>query len=217
MRRLLVCAAALGAAACVETGLDVAWTLSFDGDVPTCEQAGAADVRVVSTNLAEQEILTDRFACAAGTGVTQALPPGDYDVAIELLDAASLPIVTVPFPGIPVDDGGLTKLPLVTFRVGGTLFTDWAITQGGVPATCADVGASQLSIFTTDKDGGQVDDLFDCVELYGRTGPLMHGQYTVVVSLIDMNGNTVAQEPAFQATVAADTGTDLGGFSFDFP
>ncbi len=68
----------------------------------------------------------------------------------------------------------------------GTLSLSWTITDGGDPATCADVGASQVTIeLVRQGEGAGIPDSFNCTAGEAMTIEIAVGTYDVDVDLVD--------------------------------
>src|SRR5687768_12882532 len=67
----------------------------------------------------------------------------------------------------------------------GTLSLSWTITEGGDPATCPDVGASQVVIeFVRQGEGAGNADSFNCTAGSAMTIEISVGTYDVDVDLV---------------------------------
>ncbi|MBA2541907.1 MAG: hypothetical protein H0V17_19840 [Deltaproteobacteria bacterium] len=97
----------------------------------------------------------------------------------------------------------------------GTLDFSWEVRVDGFPATCADVGASNVEI-ATDGPGGPSVRQFPCTtEGNGSSQALSPGNHIVVLSLVNSVDSSVLTLPAQTTTVNAGT-NQLGLFVFDF-
>jgi hypothetical protein len=68
----------------------------------------------------------------------------------------------------------------------GTMSLSWSITEGGNPATCPDVGASQVVIeFVRQGEGAGNADSFNCTAGSAMTIEISVGTYDVDVDLVD--------------------------------
>jgi hypothetical protein len=101
--------------------------------------------------------------------------------------------------------------------VSGQLTLSWTVTMDGDPVDCHDVGAVKVELLST-LDGVNVGiaDQFTCDDLEGVTGRLDPGSYSVVVSLLDADGEAIRSFPAGSASVAPGETTDLGTYDFTF-
>jgi len=91
----------------------------------------------------------------------------------------------------------------------GNYHETWTITQGGVSATCADVGAVKASFLST-LQGGSVgnDDQFTCDDGEGFTDDYAEGDYTVVPALLDSGGSSLSSPTPFDLTILSDNTTE---------
>ena len=68
----------------------------------------------------------------------------------------------------------------------GTMSLSWTVTEGGNPATCPDVGASQVVIeFVRQGEGAGNADSFNCTAGSAMTIEIGVGTYDVDVDLVD--------------------------------
>jgi hypothetical protein len=100
----------------------------------------------------------------------------------------------------------------------GQLTLSWAMTVGGAPATCADVGVAKVETLSTlEGTALGIADRFPCQDLQGTTFPLEEGVYTVVVSILDSTDAAIDSAPSEQGVPVTDGDvTDLGLYTFDF-
>ena len=81
----------------------------------------------------------------------------------------------------------------------GTLSISWTITDGGNPASCADVGASQVVIeFIRVGEGAGAPDSFNCTAGEGTTIETAVGTYDVDVDLVDASLQTLLDAKVMQ-------------------
>ena len=116
LKTILLGIVAVGAVGCVQSGIEVDWAVTLDGSEVTCTDVNGADVRVTSYNETTSEQFSDRFACGAYNGTTQELTGGTYTVTVDLLDPQNATLDSQVLTNVNVDDGGLTKLPLIEFN-----------------------------------------------------------------------------------------------------
>src|SRR6185503_15420965 len=68
----------------------------------------------------------------------------------------------------------------------GTFSLEWTITQGGDPATCADVGASQVTVEWIEQGAGAGNaDSFNCTAGNATTIQINVATYDVSIDLVD--------------------------------
>jgi hypothetical protein len=64
----------------------------------------------------------------------------------------------------------------------GQFTFEWSIVRGGVPTTCADVGADTVQLHSF-LNGTEFRDIFDCSAFRGITGQLPVGAYTLFITI----------------------------------
>jgi hypothetical protein len=90
----------------------------------------------------------------------------------------------------------------------------WDIQLDGQPATCADVGGSEVELIV-DNDAESVTDTFACDALEGTSRELAAGDYIVTATLLDAAGADLSLPSTDGATIISGE-TDLGQFPFVF-
>ncbi len=102
------------------------WTLTdTNGAQITCDQVGAQSVTVLLRNRAVQGGSTQVFTCAGGSGMSEELSPGIYDLSFQLIGTGGNPpdglIATSAMQmGIVVPSGGSIQLAPLAFAVQAT-------------------------------------------------------------------------------------------------
>ena len=99
----------------------------------------------------------------------------------------------------------------------GTLSLTWALTNGGTPLQCSDVGGLNVSVTATPQDGGFSEpSSFSCDSGTGMSLPFNSGIYNIEVTLV-ASGNQQLADPQTLQSIEILTGenTDLGSFTFD--
>ena len=181
-------------------------TLRVDwGTDPGCPQDAAMHVTAVNT-LTDEKIV-NIYDCSPGTGLTETMPQGEYDVWIDVTSEdesvffaqSILQTITlgeerafVSVGDILIDDG--------YFELDWT-FVDSEQCVDGILAALTPVGTSDLIEFE-----------FDCNAGYGITLPVPVGSYTVSIGI----DGSKSESPPFEATI--DFGNqiaDLGSFVFE--
>jgi hypothetical protein len=76
--------------------LSVSWSLEHGGVATTCSAVGAVTVAIDITPQAGGATITDTYTCSDGTGTTDYLVPGTYDLAVSALDGDGLLLGTAP-------------------------------------------------------------------------------------------------------------------------
>lgn len=160
----------------------------------------------------------DVFDC--GTGATEVVDPGTYDVRVEATTAEG----DVVFGSAAVMDQEVADLDDVSlafdFPTGqGFFWVDWAVTMGGADATCEDVGASDIEIESSLADSGtSTTDVVPCVNAGWQTRPLDLGAYEVTVRILDDTGGVLGMTdtPLSEELSADAVLVELPAVTFDF-
>ena len=100
----------------------------------------------------------------------------------------------------------------------GTMSLTWQVTQGGNPATCADVGASNVVIsFIKPDEGAGMNDFANCSAGEITTIEINPGVYDVDIDLVDASANSLLDAPIEQddVEVRANDDTPLDPVTFE--
>lgn len=209
----------------------VTWTL-LGGEAQTevtCPPNGV-DIRITADPDPEVDGDEDVYLydCPVGEGRADGLPPGIYDVWVELLDEnENLVAVSDIEAELALDYE--EQIPLnFEFSVDRGVFAiTWDIEEGGAPATCEQVGGDIVSLLLTVANSTEADDfIFSCDAGQGVSDPLPLTDYVGVISLLDDGGTPT--DPAddellgdsIERNVSLEYGNQfnsLGIFSFVFP
>ena len=173
-RAVLMLALAAGACGGGPAAAEVAWSIRINGIPAACATAIAHAVEFEFLRISTGEVLTDRFDCNAGRGLTRsALVQDDYNVTVNLLCTRAGPssspyevLATVTFPAFLGDS--ITVLPEVRFdfteAVLAAFRATWSILdEGGNPIVCSAVPADTVTftfVSRTTGNGGAFD--FNC-------------------------------------------------------
>ncbi len=98
----------------------------------------------------------------------------------------------------------------------GTFDLQWQVQVGGVPSSCAAVGATEVEIITTGAATGERVQRFSCQSGSATTQPLPVGQYTTLISLLDAGASSLQTLPMETNTIRDGDSTDIGFFFFSF-
>lgn len=91
----------------------------------------------------------------------------------------------------------------------GTLSLSWSITEGGNPAECVDVGASQVTIeFVRVGEGAGNADSFNCTAESAMTIEISVGTYDVDVDLVDASLQSLLDAKVMQNGLEVTEGND---------
>jgi hypothetical protein len=200
-----------GPAPVSDSGLTIRWDLAtLDDKLTDCDAAGTATVALRATHRSSAAQFTASFPCDAGIGVVTGLPPGDYALALDLLDLFGRVVSVVDHPGVPVFTGRLTQPDVALFPI-QTWDLLWTIgierlSGGVVAATCRDVGATTAR-FTTRLEGEAPETYELPCEDYGAVSTAIRpGHYEVRLLLLDARGRAIN-----------DTGPGFFEVTFDEP
>lgn len=90
----------------------------------------------------------------------------------------------------------------------------WRLESGGFPASCGQVGATQIEIISTGPSGERVS-RFPCVTMgNGTTEPLAPGSYSNLMSLLDSSASSIQTLPSKNATVQEGNDVQMGQVVF---
>ena len=216
MKKLVMSALMLGglsqAAGCIfvtsddttsdTAAIDVGWSLADGG----CELAGTATIN--AQLVGDSTPYRDIYDCVDGSGITQDLPLGTYDVWVDLTDDSDFLVAQSESVQIVLDQAG--DFPTADFAINMTNgYFDVGWTFAGGTASCADyVGEDGVSVLSTEVGNASnaFDDVFDCEEndgvtQAGVTAVIPVGVYTLSVAIIDGTGAALGSAPATQAEI----------------
>ena len=161
--------------------------------------------------------MTVDFPCSALGGSTPTLTGGvSHTVSAQLLDSAGNVLSSVDPTTVGLGCGETDSLPPIDFAIAtcdaSPISANWTLTANGVTVSCAQAGATTVSIMVDDST--MVAD-FPCSALGGMT-PAVTGGTTHSVSLVltDSAGNVLSQVPATEVAVGCSTVTSLGQVEF---
>jgi hypothetical protein len=91
----------------------------------------------------------------------------------------------------------------------GTVSLSWTITQGGDPATCADVGASQVTLSLVPQGAGAGSpESFNCAAGEGTSIEIAVGTYDVDIDLVNATLESLLAAPLQQNGVEVTENND---------
>lgn len=221
----------------------VAWTLlggdpvdGVQGEV-TCPPNGV-DIKITADpdpGVADDEDIY-LYDCAVGAGPADGLPPGTYDIWIELLDADGTLVAQSDIElGVVLDFDEQIPLDFAFSVDSGTFGIAWIVLANGAPSTCEDIGANGMSLLLTVADNQELSDdfIFDCSAGKGESDPLplfvdsVAVSYVASLSLIDVGADPIdpGDDTVFKVLepvtdLKLDYGNDyvdLGTVTFDVP
>ncbi len=192
---------------------------------------GRADVvRVVSQPIDGGDPLFDEYSCFLREEETAPVPPGTYDVWLEVVnDDVSPEVILARSPvktevSIELDEH--IELEFDISIDSGVLGLTWSFVDELTDEvlSCSDVGAQSpdggVSVLSTlvDSGGTGFDDIFTCEDGQGSTDLLPLGDYTVVTSLLDQSMGSIGE--SLPRNISLEFGgqfEDLGDFNFVIP
>lgn len=91
----------------------------------------------------------------------------------------------------------------------GTMSLSWSITEGGNPAECADVGASQVVFeFVKQGEGAGLPDSVNCAAGQAMTIEINVGTYDVDIDLVDATLQSLLDAKVMQNGIEVTEGQD---------
>lgn len=162
----------------------------------------------------------DKYDCIDGVRETGPLPPGIYDVWVELRteDGSELLAISDVEPGVALGEGEVVELNF-TFPVDyGTFSLRWDVQENGAPSDCETVDSAGVSVVSTLVGDANTffDDIFDCDSFAGESNPIPLGRYTLSTALLDANEDPLLTAEAREISLDFGNETeDLGTIVFD--
>lgn len=168
------------------------------------------------------------YDCVAGETMVEEVDPAVYDVWIEVLDAGGVLVAQSNIQeGVIVDAEELVELTFEFSVDRGRFALTWTILENGVPSTCENVGATDVSLLVTVADNMEQSDdfLLDCAAGQGVSDPLLLEEYVALAYLIntgldpdDPADDDILGESLPRTDLILEYGNDfvdLGNFTFD--
>jgi hypothetical protein len=179
-------------------GLTVRWDLAYlDDELADCAVAGTPVVTVTSQLRGTRERFTASFPCEIGVGLMDGLPPGTYDVALDLEDDLGRVVSVVDFPGVPTFSNRVTETEVGYFPV-QVWDVAWSLAVHdrygrATQVSCGQVGATTVRFITQyDLEPQEAYDL-PCPTYGGITTAIRPGDYLVQMLLLDRAGRLMAE------------------------
>ncbi len=203
-----------------EARFRIAWTLEGG-----CSRGETIESTVSS--LFDGRLFVDEFDCELGEGLSRAVPSGDFEVQLRLIDTDD---VVVPPDSGPTESSLVaisnvegphaseigTEVPIaVAFPTASSSITaSWNFSEDSAPRTCA-----QLSIESVDvvyERGGNVErsERIACADSMDLSGSLPLGLYTVRATPVNRAGIALFDEQ--ESEVALFVGNQGASASFSF-
>jgi hypothetical protein len=200
------------------------WYLYDIGDTAMAQPLACADVGATSVVITFQNASTGAtydggtFTCTAYGATTAMVPPGTYNVTLDLYGTSNVLLDTI--SGTQAMYAGNNPMGSMDFLV-NSFVLGWGITVGGAPTTCAAVGAYWVELDV--KFSGQTQPVayyFPCNDVSYREATLgiQIGPYTVSwqAYLLDASKNDLTYTSVQTYNVSASQQADLGTVYFPF-
>lgn len=110
-------AAGLGEEVARSGELGLEWAIFQDGEIVSCIDAEASEVRLELFSLDDDVDLIETLGCYAGIGETRPVDAGDYDVAVQLVSPSGDLIDEVERHDVTVVGGLLNPLGAIEFSL----------------------------------------------------------------------------------------------------
>jgi hypothetical protein len=213
-----------------EARFSATWTLlggCLDGD----------EVELTISSTFDGRVTTNRFPCAAGSGVSDHVGAGSFDIRLQVIDTD---LEMLPDAGVPLDDAGpvdptpgalvaesdlQTGIPSVlgadtpiTFSFPtntATVASSWAFSDGTNAQSCAEAGAVTVDL-EYERVGVGVERTIslDCTDLADASGDLPTGLYLVRATALDGVGAEVRPGLEQQQVLFVGNRAQTASFSF---
>ena len=187
----------------------------------SCEDVGAANFVLYSTNVTTGVTYTDTFLCFDYQGTSAGLPSGPYNLQPNLFgDPAIYGNSTTVLYRTSFDQvlGAGANTLGVTDLVVNAFVLEWTISLGGAPTACGAVGATTVEL---DVDFpaplAPITYKFPCADYQSTTTAIQLGSYPVTwqASILGANNtNLAAKTPQQTFEVIATSKADLGTVNF---
>lgn len=202
---------------------EVTWTL-LAGEAQSAVPCPPAVIDIRITADPNPDVANDEdiylYDCTDEVGYADGLPPGIYDVWVDLLDEdGNLLAQSDIEAGVDLD---FDERILLDFRFSydrARFALTWTIFDNDVASTCEGVGGEDVSLLLTVAGTTEADDfIFSCVAGQGVSNPLaIADDYVGKVSLLD--GDNLVIDDADAENLTLEWGNqikDLGNFVFEF-
>lgn len=233
MKRMMIITAlcALAGTGCVVTTEDedsrvrVAWNLVAGGNnAPSACPRGVNTAAVVSepigdgdSTLGDGDEIYDLYDCVARGGQTGALPPGRYEIWVDIYDTSDRMVAQSRPRVVDLGVGDVRDLIYEISLDHGSFGLSWTISDGVRSLSCGQVSGSEVWVASAlvGANGTSYDDFFRCVDGKAVTPALPLGAYDVGVTLVD--GARQAMHEPLVIESSLDWGNafvDLGSVDF---
>jgi hypothetical protein len=192
-----------------EGGLSVQWDLAYlDGAATDCVAAGTPTVAVVSRLRSTGESFTAAFPCDDEVGVMDRIPPGVYDVSLDLQDDLGRTVSIADYAGVVVFSNDVSapdrkvRFSIQAWDLAWTIAIDHR-RGSSTPVRCGEVGATTVRFITQlGVEEPETYDL-DCGSYSAVTTAIRPGDYQVQMLLLDGAGRAISDTDAATYPVSA--------------
>ncbi|HWN65994.1 MAG TPA: hypothetical protein VNM90_00075 [Haliangium sp.] len=222
---------ALQSAGCVviseepDSRLLVTWNLvTGDDNAPAACPPGAVTAAVVAEPvgdgddfIGDGDEIYDLFDCAAGSGRTEPLPSGRYDVWVDIYNRVDQLVAQSGLQGVNLGVGEQRELAYELSIDRGSFGLTWSISDGVRATSCAAVNAGEVQVASTlvGPGGTTYDDFFSCTQGEAVTPGLPLGEYRVGVTLVDGARASLHQPLVIEGSLDfGNAFVDLGSVEF---
>jgi hypothetical protein len=187
--------AALGAGCGGDGGdarIAVNWAVAYVGpEATTCDAAGTPTVRLEARRRSSTQLYSFDFDCAPLNGLTDYIPPGNYDITLSLLDLKQRPVASTT-GNFDIKRRGTNELNPVQFQV-QAFQVSWLLVVKGPgnamrTSSCAELGVKtiEFSAQLSSETAGEIY-RFNCLENpgLGLTSAIRTGNYAYRFRLLD--------------------------------
>lgn len=221
----LAAGASIAASGCVvgdggnsDSSFVVDWSLAYVGsnEAVECDEAGTPTVDLDIQNLQTKEINHTPYTCMAHAARSPVFPPGQYEVAISLKDAAGN-VVSTNSGQFGLQRRQTTDLGSLVFGIQSfELF--WSIRKANATAGCDQVGAKSVRLSTQlPSQTMPTTYLFPCASGQGQTTAIPLGTYAVQVELLDAANQPLGQVLSMTVPVTDKARASLEPITFNLP
>jgi hypothetical protein len=188
--------------------VDVSWTI-VDNGAPAACPAGATDAVITSLRQGDTTPYVDIYDCTALAGTVSDLPPGSYQIWIDLTDSTGVDLYAESETATMVlEPGGGGGAQFDIDGYNGFFDVSWNLhNAGGSATTCAAVanqnGVSVLSTNASTTDA--IDDVYACEDGEGTArvtvGAFPLDSYVLALTLLDGSDNPIGDADPINATL----------------
>ncbi|ACY12779.1 hypothetical protein [Haliangium ochraceum] len=208
-----------------DSRLSITWGLQAGDDNAPAACPPGATVAVISEplddgdyGLGDGDEIYDLYDCVDRAGVTGPLPPGSYDVWIDVIDESGERLLAQSnFETATLGFGELRALDYDISLDRGSFYVTWELADDVRALSCAEASAGELRVDSRPElaPGASFEDFFSCSDGQALTPGLPLGDYRVVLGLVDDKRESVAAPEVLDGAIEfGNAFVDLGHFVF---